>query len=135
MKRFRPLLVMGTRPEAIKMAPVVAACRDRVEAIEPLVCFTGQHDEMLWQVADYFAIEPDFDLKVMSPGQSLAQLTARLLIDLDATLVSARPDCVVAQGDTTSARDWLRHATSLAPGRPVGRDAADLLRGVDKSDH
>src|SRR5205085_8381132 len=75
MKRFRPLLVMGTRPEAIKMAPVVAACRDRVEAIEPLVCFTGQHEEMLRQTADYFDIQPDFDLKAMSPGQSLAQLT------------------------------------------------------------
>jgi UDP-N-acetylglucosamine 2-epimerase (non-hydrolysing) len=69
MSRFRPLLVLGTRPEAIKMAPIVESCRARSNAIDPLVCFTGQHDEMLWQVADYFGIRPDFDLKAMSPGQ------------------------------------------------------------------
>src|SRR2546423_15207942 len=102
MTHLRPLLVLGTRPEAIKMAPVVAACRARTGEIEPLVCFTGQHDEMLRQVTDYFAIEPDFDLKVMSPGQTLAQLTARLLIALDETIAAAQPDCVVAEGDTTS---------------------------------
>jgi UDP-N-acetylglucosamine 2-epimerase (non-hydrolysing) len=102
MSRFRPFLVLGTRPEAIKMAPVVAACRARSEQIEPIVCFTGQHDEMLRQVTDYFGIHADFDFKVMSPGQSLAQLTARLLVALDEALDAARPDCVVAQGDTTS---------------------------------
>jgi UDP-N-acetylglucosamine 2-epimerase (non-hydrolysing) len=119
----RPLLVIGTRPEAIKMAPVVAACRahseraskhsergskhsecgsKHSEQIEPIVCFTGQHDEMLRQVTDYFGIRPDFDLKVMSPGQSLAQLTAKLIVALDETMEAARPDWVVAQGDTTS---------------------------------
>jgi UDP-N-acetylglucosamine 2-epimerase (non-hydrolysing) len=102
MSRFRPLLILGTRPEAIKMAPIVESCRARTGAIDPVVCFTGQHNEMLWQVADYFGIRPDFDLQVMSPGQSLAQLTARLLTGLDETLVAARPDCVVAQGDTTT---------------------------------
>jgi len=100
MTRFRPFLVMGTRPEAIKMAPVVAECRARRDSIDALVCFTGQHDQMLWQVADYFEIRPDFDLKAMSPGQSLAQLTARLLTDLDRALIEAQPDCVVALGDT-----------------------------------
>lgn len=99
---LKPLLVMGTRPEAIKMAPVVAACRARSGQIEPLVCFTGQHDEMLRQVTGYFGIQPDFDLKVMLPGQSLAQLTARLLVALDDVLTRANPNCVVAQGDTTS---------------------------------
>lgn len=102
MTCLRPLLVLGTRPEAIKMAPIVAACRARAGEIEPLVCFTGQHDEMLRQVTDYFEIEPDFDLKVMSPGQSLAQLTAKLLLALDETIAAAQPDCLVAQGDTTS---------------------------------
>ena len=80
MTPLRPLLVMGTRPEAIKMAPVVAACRAPRDEIEPIICFTGQHDEMLRQVTDYFDIQPDFDLKLMTPGQSLAQLTARCLI-------------------------------------------------------
>jgi UDP-N-acetylglucosamine 2-epimerase (non-hydrolysing) len=102
MSRIRPLLIIGTRPEAIKMAPVVAACRARREQIEPIVCFTGQHDEMLRQVTDYFGIQPDFNLKVMSPGQSLAQLTARLVVALDETIEAAQPDWVVAQGDTTS---------------------------------
>lgn len=101
MRNLRPLLVLGTRPEAIKMAPVVAECR-RLHGIEPLVCFTGQHDEMLRQVTEYFQIEPDFDLKLLTPGQSLAQLTARSLTALDEVIHSARPDCVVAQGDTTS---------------------------------
>src|SRR5204862_2569677 len=102
MTLLRPLLVLGTRPEAIKMAPIVAACRARAGEIEPLICLTGQHDEMLRQVTDYFEIEPDFDLKVMSPGQTLAQLTAKLLLALDETIAAVEPDCVVAQGDTTS---------------------------------
>jgi UDP-N-acetylglucosamine 2-epimerase (non-hydrolysing) len=99
---LRPLIVIGTRPEAIKLAPVVQACRALAGKVAPLVCFTGQHDEMLAQVTDYFDIRPDFDLKLMSPGQSLAQLTARCLIALDDVLQKAKPDCVVAQGDTTS---------------------------------
>src|SRR5688572_2425033 len=102
MTSFRPLLVIGTRPEAIKMAPVVAACRARGQQIEPVICFTGQHDEMLRQVTEYFGIRPDYDLKLMTPGQSLAQLTSRLIIALDETISAAQPDCVVAQGDTTS---------------------------------
>ena len=102
MTRLRPLLVIGTRPEAIKMAPVVAACRARASEIEPLVCFTGQHHEMLRQVTDYFDIQPDFDLKLMSAGQSLGRLTARCLLALEETIDAAQPDCVIAQGDTTS---------------------------------
>ena len=102
MSRVRALLIMGTRPEAIKMAPVVAACRGRSSHIEPLVCFTGQHNEMLRQVTDYFAIRPDFDLKAMAPGQSLAQLTSKILIGLEEIMTATRPDWVVVQGDTTS---------------------------------
>jgi UDP-N-acetylglucosamine 2-epimerase (non-hydrolysing) len=102
MTRIRPLLVMGTRPEAIKMAPVVGACHALSEHLEALICFTGQHDEMLRQVTDYFGIVPDFDLKLMTPGQSLAQLTSKLIVALDETIANAKPDFVVAQGDTTS---------------------------------
>jgi UDP-N-acetylglucosamine 2-epimerase (non-hydrolysing) len=101
MSKLRPLLVMGTRPEAIKMAPLVREC-GRHDDIEPIVCFTGQHDQMLRQVTDYFGIEPDYDLKLMSPGQSLAQLTARCLTGLDEAIQHCQPSCVVAQGDTTS---------------------------------
>ena len=86
------------------MAPVVAACRARGGDVDPLVCLTGQHDEMLRQVTDYFDIQPDFDLKLMSAGQSLSRLTARCLLALEETIEAARPDCVIAQGDTTSVR-------------------------------
>ena len=102
MNATRALLVIGTRPEAIKMAPVVQACRLHESGVEPVVCFTGQHSEMLTQVADYFGIESDVDLKLMRPNQTLAGLTARALEGLDEALVRFQPDCVVAQGDTTS---------------------------------
>ncbi|HUY33472.1 MAG TPA: UDP-N-acetylglucosamine 2-epimerase (non-hydrolyzing) [Pirellulales bacterium] len=95
-------MTFGTRPEAIKMAPVVHECRRRPEEIEPIVCLTGQHREMLAQVTDYFGIEADVDLALMRPNQSLAELTGRCLTGLDEVLARYRPDCVVAQGDTTT---------------------------------
>lgn len=98
---LRPLLILGTRPEAIKMAPVIFECQSRA-ALDPIVCFTGQHREMLRQVTDYFEIEPQVDLNVMSPGQSLAKLTSRLLVELDQVVERYKPNCLVAQGDTTS---------------------------------
>jgi UDP-N-acetylglucosamine 2-epimerase (non-hydrolysing) len=98
---LRPLLVFGTRPEAIKMAPIVRACRRRA-GVEPIVCLTGQHREMLDQVVAYFGIEVDHDLDLMRPDQTLADLTSRCLQGLDAVLARARPSCVVAQGDTTT---------------------------------
>ena len=102
MKPLRPLLVFGTRPEAIKMAPVVRACWDRPNEIEPIVCVTGQHREMLAQVTDYFGIRHDLDLDVMQANQTLAGLTARCIERIDGVLEQTRPDCVVAQGDTTT---------------------------------
>ncbi|HET6883737.1 MAG TPA: UDP-N-acetylglucosamine 2-epimerase (non-hydrolyzing) [Pirellulales bacterium] len=101
MPPLRPLIVFGTRPEAIKMAPVVQACRERPE-VEPIVCVTGQHREMLDQVTDYFGIEPDVDLSLMRLNQSVAKVTARSLNGLDTVLANYRPDCVVVQGDTTT---------------------------------
>jgi UDP-N-acetylglucosamine 2-epimerase (non-hydrolysing) len=98
---LRPLLVFGTRPEAIKMAPVVRACQ-LTDCIEPIVCLTGQHREMLRQVTDYFEIQPDHDLDLMQPNQTLAGLTARCIEGLDRLLAQLQPDCVVAQGDTTT---------------------------------
>ncbi len=98
---LRPLLVFGTRPEAIKMAPVVKACRAQ-RGMDPIVCSTGQHREMLQQVIDYFELSPDVTLDVMRPNQALAGLTARLLESLDHVLETHSPDCVVAQGDTTT---------------------------------
>jgi len=84
------------------MAPVVRECHAQAATIEPVVCFTGQHREMLAQVADYFGLQADVDLELMQPDQSLSSLTARCLEGIDGTIKRFAPDCVVAQGDTTS---------------------------------
>ncbi|MHC4403806.1 MAG: non-hydrolyzing UDP-N-acetylglucosamine 2-epimerase [Planctomycetota bacterium] len=102
MSKLRPLLIFGTRPEAIKMAPLVQACRDRCEQVEATVCLTGQHGDLLAQVVNYFGIEAHVRLDVMTPDQPLARLTARCLSALDEVLASRDCDCLVAQGDTTT---------------------------------
>lgn len=99
---LRPLIVFGTRPEAIKMSPVILECATRKSEISPIVCSTGQHREMLDQVLGYFSIEPDIDLGLMQPGQTLAGLTARCLTAVDGVIADEKPDCVVVQGDTTT---------------------------------
>lgn len=99
---MKPLLVFGTRPEAIKMAPVVKACQAHADALQAVVCVSGQHREMLQQVTEYFGIEIDVDLEVMCANQSLATLTARCIEGVDTTIERVQPDCVVAQGDTTT---------------------------------
>jgi UDP-N-acetylglucosamine 2-epimerase (non-hydrolysing) len=102
VSKLRVMLSFGTRPEAVKMASVVHECRRRRDQIETIVCVTGQHREMLDQVTHHFGIEVDRDLALMTPNQTLAELTARCLTGLDAALAEYRPDCVVAQGDTTT---------------------------------
>ena len=102
MQRLRALLTFGTRPEAIKMAPVVHACRRQSERLETVVCVTGQHRQMLDQVVNYFEIPIDCDLNLMAPDQTLAEITSRCLTGLDNVLVEYQPDCVIAQGDTTT---------------------------------
>jgi UDP-N-acetylglucosamine 2-epimerase len=101
-KKIRILSVFGTRPEAIKMAPVIRALREDARA-ECLTCVTGQHRQMLDQVLDLFAIRPDYDLEVMVREQTLAHVTARVLEMLDGILARLEPDWIVVQGDTTSA--------------------------------
>jgi len=96
------LVVFGTRPEAIKLFPVIHALR-RNPAFRVTVCVTAQHRQMLDQVLDIAAITPDFDLDVMRPNQTLPQLTARILNRLDQVLAEVRPDRVMVQGDTTTA--------------------------------
>ncbi|MFZ1936713.1 MAG: UDP-N-acetylglucosamine 2-epimerase (non-hydrolyzing) [Thermoguttaceae bacterium] len=102
VNRLRALLIFGTRPEAIKMAPVVQECSRRADDVETLVCLTGQHREMLAQVTDYFQIGADDNLDLMMPAQALAGLTAKCLEGIDEVLLRRRPHCVVAQGDTTT---------------------------------
>lgn len=95
------LFVFGTRPEAIKLAPVILELRARPE-FRPLVCVTAQHREMLDQVLDTFAVRPDHDLDIMRPGQDLFDVTARCLAELKPVLEKERPDWVIVQGDTTT---------------------------------
>jgi UDP-N-acetylglucosamine 2-epimerase (non-hydrolysing) len=101
-KKPRLLLIFGTRPEAVKMAPVVQALAARPDQAEAIVCVTAQHREMLDQVLDWFAIEPDVDLDLMRPDQALADLTARALTAITQVIRDVRPDVVLAQGDTTT---------------------------------
>jgi UDP-N-acetylglucosamine 2-epimerase len=96
------LIVFGTRPEAIKMAPVVFAFRKHPE-FETRVCVTAQHREMLDQVLDLFGITPDFDLNLMSTSQTLAGISARILESITSVLLKFSPDIVIAHGDTTTA--------------------------------
>lgn len=95
-------IVFGTRPEAIKMAPVVAAFRAD-SAFETLVCVTGQHRTMLDQVLGIFGIEPDIDLDIMTPGQSLTDITVRVLQGMEKVIREHKPDVVLVHGDTTTA--------------------------------
>ena len=98
---LRTLSIFGTRPEAIKMAPVVRGLAD-AKSIESQVCVTGQHREMLDQVLKLFSIVPEFDLDIMRPGQDLFDLTAGVLTKLKPILKEARPDLILVHGDTTT---------------------------------
>lgn len=95
------MCTVGTRPEAIKMAPVILALKQQPWA-EVRVLATAQHRHMLDQVMTFFGIVPDIDLNIMKPNQTLTELTARLLLELDKVLLEEKPDVVLAQGDTTT---------------------------------
>lgn len=97
------LIVIGTRPEAIKLCPLVHELKNRSDSFETKVCSTGQHREMLDQVFNTFEIKPDFELGLMKPGQSLSQVTARATDGMDNVFHDFKPDVVIVQGDTTSA--------------------------------
>lgn len=96
------MLVFGTRPEAIKMAPLVSAFRSHADTFRTQVCVTGQHREMLDQVLHIFDIRPDFDLDIMKQGQDLYDVTSRVLLGMRRVLAEARPDAVLVHGDTTT---------------------------------
>jgi UDP-N-acetylglucosamine 2-epimerase (non-hydrolysing) len=100
---LKVLTVIGTRPEAIKLAPVLLEFRRRSAEFSSFVCATGQHREMLDQVLSVFGIVSDCDLSLMSPGQSLAQITGRAVEGLDRIVAQESPDVVLVQGDTTTA--------------------------------
>ncbi|PLK22550.1 UDP-N-acetylglucosamine 2-epimerase (non-hydrolyzing) [Porphyrobacter sp. TH134] len=125
-RKLKVLLAFGTRPEAIKMAPVVKALQGLPE-IDARVCVTAQHREMLDQVLDLFGIVPDHDLNLMKPGQDLFEITRGVLIGLKNILAAASPDLVLVHGDTTTTL-----AASLAAFYeriPVGHVEAGLRTG------
>lgn len=96
------MLVFGTRPEAIKMAPLVKEFQKHPDIFETVVCVTGQHRQMLDQVLELFEIEPDFDLNIMKQGQDLYDVTSRVLLGMREVLDEAGPDIVLVHGDTTT---------------------------------
>ncbi|GAC1410257.1 MAG: UDP-N-acetylglucosamine 2-epimerase (non-hydrolyzing) [Candidatus Velthaea sp.] len=102
MRPLRVMTVMGTRPDTIKMAPVVMALDAARPFVEPIVCVTAQHREMLDEVLGLFGIEPDYDLNIMTRTQSLTDITTRVLIGMQDVLAEAKPDVVLVHGDTTT---------------------------------
>jgi UDP-N-acetylglucosamine 2-epimerase (non-hydrolysing) len=98
---YRVMTIYGTRPEAIKMAPLVGELR-RHDQLTPIVAVTGQHREMLDQVNDLFGIEPTHDLDLMTPGATLAEITSKTILATSHLLQDVRPDVVIVQGDTTT---------------------------------
>jgi UDP-N-acetylglucosamine 2-epimerase len=102
MPALKVLCIVGTRPEAIKMAPVIKELTRHPDQVRCTVCSTGQHRQMLDQVFELFRIKPDLDLAAMQHGQTLAQLTSRLFSAIDDVVAAARPDWMLAQGDTTT---------------------------------
>lgn len=123
MNRRRLLFVLGTRPEVIKMAPVIFAARNNPE-IEAVILHTGQHHELAYEMYDHFGLAPDYDLKVMKPDQSLSQLSANLISGISNVMADQRFDMVFVQGDTTSA--FMGALASFYQKTPVGHIEAGL---------
>lgn len=121
---MRILSIFGTRPEAIKMAPVVKELEKHSNLIEAIVCVTAQHREMLDQVLSLFEIEPQIDLDLMETNQTLASLTEKAVGRLTEVIVNIKPDIVLLQGDTTTA--MLAGLASFYQKIPVGHVEAGL---------
>src|SRR5262245_57920390 len=102
-RRTRVLVVYGTRPEAIKMAPVVRELRAQTSHFTPVICTTAQHRDMVDQVEALFRLEPDIDLDLMRTNQRLNELTARVFTAMEGVIDQVAPDWLLVQGDTTTA--------------------------------
>lgn len=124
---IKVLSVFGTRPEAVKMAPIVKALARHPDQIQSRVCVTAQHREMLDQVLGLFEIVPDYDLNLMRPNQTLSQLTAAILINLTPVIEKEKPDWLLIQGDTTTVMAAALVAYYL--GVKVGHVEAGLRTG------
>lgn len=127
MKKIKVMAVFGTRPEAIKMCPLVLEMRKYPDYIEPVVAVTAQHREMLDQVLDLFGIKPDYDLNIMTAGQTLYDVTTRALMGLKQVMEDARPDIVLVHGDTTTT--FAGALAAFYAQIPVGHVEAGLRTG------
>lgn len=127
MKKIKLMTVFGTRPEAIKMCPLVLEMQKYPDFIEPIVAVTAQHREMLDQVLQLFAIKPDYDLNIMTAGQTLYDVTGRALSGLKDVLAEAQPDMVLVHGDTTTT--FVGALASFYAQIPVGHVEAGLRTG------
>jgi UDP-N-acetylglucosamine 2-epimerase (non-hydrolysing) len=124
---MKSLFIMGTRPEAVKLCPVIRYFRSSGNESDVEVCVTGQHRSMLDQVLEIFAVKPEYDLDAMLPGQSLFQSTSRILTGLEGVLERSRPDLVFVQGDTTTTICGALAASYAKV--PVGHIEAGLRTG------
>lgn len=102
MKKIKVMTIFGTRPEAIKMAPLVLELEKQSDRFESIVTITAQHREMLDQVLEIFNLTPDYDLNIMKPNQSLSQITSNVIVGLEKVMQKAKPDIVLVHGDTTT---------------------------------
>ena len=127
MKKIKLMTVFGTRPEAIKMCPLVLEMQKYPDFIEPIVAVTAQHREMLDQVLQLFAIKPDYDLNIMTAGQTLYDVTGRALAGLKDVLAEAQPDMVLVHDDTTTT--FVGPLASFYGQIPVGHVEAGLRTG------
>lgn len=127
MKKMKVMTVFGTRPEAIKMCPLVLAMKKYPDFIEPIVAVTAQHREMLDQVLQLFEIKPDYDLNIMTAGQTLYEVTSRALTGLRDVLAEAQPDMVLVHGDTTTT--FVGALAAFYAKIPVGHVEAGLRTG------
>ena len=127
MKKIKLMTVFGTLPEAIKMCPLVLEMQKYPDFIEPIVAVTAQHREMLDQVLQLFAIKPDYDLNIMTAGQTLYDVTGRALAGLKDVLAEAQPDMVLVHGDTTTT--FVGALASFYAQIPVGHVEAGLRTG------
>ncbi len=102
MKKIKVMTIFGTRPEAIKMAPLILKLQQQTEFFQTLTVVTAQHRQMLDSVLELFGIQPDYDLNIMQPQQTLSSITSKVLLDLEQVIVEQTPDIILVHGDTTT---------------------------------
>jgi UDP-N-acetylglucosamine 2-epimerase (non-hydrolysing) len=126
VKKLKVMTVFGTRPEGIKMAPIIKELEKR-DNIESIICITAQHREMLDQVLHIFDIKPNYDLNIFEPGQSLTKITTRALVGLEEVITKEKPDVLLVQGDTTTV--FSGALAAFYQGVKVGHVEAGLRSG------